>query len=98
VPYFGEAMPRTILEAMGMGLPIVASNIAAIPGVLEQGMDALLIKPGSVYEIEKALKNLIFDENLRMQLGKNAFNKAKTKFEWNMSFDLYRKVLYAMKK
>jgi glycosyltransferase involved in cell wall biosynthesis len=97
VPYLGEAMPRTILEAMGMGLPVITTKIAAIPGVLEHEVDALLIEPGSSIELEKAIEMLIFDEKKRSELGRNAYMKVKSKYEWNMSFDLYRKVLYSMK-
>lgn len=97
VPYLGEAMPRTILEAMGMGLPVIATKIAAIPGVLEHEVDALLIEPGSSIELENAIEKLIFDEKMRIKLGRNAYIKARSHYEWNMSFDRYRKVLYSMK-
>ena len=47
--------------------------------------------------LEKAIEKLIFDEKMRMDLGRNAYIKAKSKYEWKMSFDRYRSVLYSMK-
>ncbi len=97
IPFLGEAMPRTILEAMGMGLPVIATNIAAIPGVVEHEKDCLLIEPGSSEELTNAIEKLIRNEELRRQLGTNARMKVYAQYEWVQAFNLYRKVLYGMK-
>ena len=96
-PFFGEAMPRTILEAMAMKLPIISTNIAAIPGVLENKKNALLIKPNSKEELKQALETLIGDDNLREQIAKQAYKDVLDKYEWNKVFELYRNELKSMK-
>ncbi|HRQ30683.1 MAG TPA: glycosyltransferase family 4 protein [Saprospiraceae bacterium] len=96
IPFLGEAMPRTILEAMGMGLPVIATNIAAIPGVVDHGINGLLIEPGSREELANAIEKLLLDEKLRFYLGTNAFNKASSQYEWNNAFRIYRNALYGM--
>lgn len=96
VPFLGEAMPRTILEAMGMGLPVIATNIAAIPGVVDHGTNGLLIEPGSILALVNAIEKLLLNEELRYHLGTNAFIKASSHYEWDHAFRIYRNALYGM--
>lgn len=95
-PYFGEAMPRTILEAMAMKLPIIATNIAAIPGVLNE-TNAVLINPNIVNELVDAIDMLINNDNLRKEIALNAYKDVVNKYEWNKIFELYRNEIKSMK-
>lgn len=96
-PFFGEAMPRTILEAMAMKLPVIATNIAAIPGVLNIG-NSILINPNSEDELEDALIKLIQDDVLRESISKQGFKDIADKYEWNNVFEIYRNEIINMKK
>ncbi len=95
-PYLGEAMPRTILEAMAMKLPIVSTNIAAIPGILNE-TNSILINPNSVDELVKAIKKLIEDNSLREKIATQAYKDVVEKYEWNKVFELYRDEIKSMK-
>lgn len=66
-----EGMPMTIIEAMGTGLPIVATKVGGVPDMLTDGESALLtpIDPEAVAD---ACIKLISDESLRARLGRNA--------------------------
>ena len=66
-----EGMPMTIIEAMGMGMPIVASAVGGVPDMLMDGESGLLTscEPESVAE---AVLRLAEDEALRRKLGQNA--------------------------
>ena len=70
-----EGMPMTIIEAMGTGLPIVASAVGGVPDMLENQKSGILVncEPD---EIAKAVKMLLEQEPLRKNLGKNARNAA----------------------
>ncbi|TLP37773.1 glycosyltransferase family 4 protein [Arcobacter arenosus] len=95
-PYFGEAMPRTILEAMAMKLPIIATNIAAIPGILNN-TNAIVINPNKVDELVEAIETLINNINLRERLALQGYQDIISKYEWNKVFELYRNELKSMK-
>ena len=71
LPSHYEGMPMTIIEAMGTGLPIVASNVGGIPDMIEDGKSGLLTgtEPN---EICQAWLCLAGDESLRMHLGQQA--------------------------
>lgn len=71
LPSLYEGMPMTIIEAMGTGLPIVASNVGGIPDMLTDRENGLLV-PCDPYAVCGACAELIDDQALRETLGKNA--------------------------
>lgn len=76
--YEGFGLP--ILEAMACGLPVITSNISAMP---EVGGDAAhYVNPMSVDEISKSVKLIMKDNSLRKELIEKGFIQAK-KFSWN---------------
>lgn len=66
-----EGMPMTIIEAMGTGLPIVATKVGGVPDMIAEGYSGLLTPIDSNAVAEACLK-LISDQALRTSLGINA--------------------------
>ena len=66
-----EGMPMTIIEAMGTGLPIVASAVGGVPDMLKDGSSGLLVSCDPD-EIAQAILRLLVQEDLRKALGTNA--------------------------
>ena len=75
LPSTVEGMPITLIEAMGTGLPIVATRVGGIPDMLTDGEDALLTDVDSE-QIAKAWMKLAEDKELRERLGKNALRRS----------------------
>lgn len=73
--------PIKIFEYMASGKAIVASDIGQISEVIEDGKDALLVKPESKTELVQALLKLIGSKDLRVKLGSNALQKSKN-YTW----------------
>lgn len=71
-----EGMPMTLIEAMGTGLPIIASNVGGIPDMLVDKESALLIQPRE-NELEKAMELLYCDTKIRQTLGVAAKKRSK---------------------
>lgn len=69
LPSLSEGMPMALLEAMGMGLPVVATNLAGIADVVEDGRHGLLVPPGEVESLELAIARLLSDAQLSKQLA-----------------------------
>lgn len=57
-PSYTEGMPNSLLEAMGMGLPIITSRVGAVPDFFEDGKMGIMIDRHSVEEIMQALESL----------------------------------------
>lgn len=53
-----EGFPLSILEAMAMKVAVVASNVGAIPDVIENGKNGYIIQPGSIDNIADVLMDL----------------------------------------
>ncbi len=89
--YEGFGLP--VLEALACGIPTVTSNTSSIPEVA--GDAALLVDPLSVDQIATALKRLLEDEHLRLQLQTAAVRQA-AKFTWpataKQTLQVYRDV------
>ncbi len=66
-----EGMPMTIIEAMGTGLPIVASAVGGVPDMLKNMESGLLVSCEPA-EIAEAVCRLLDSENLRITLGRKA--------------------------
>jgi glycosyltransferase involved in cell wall biosynthesis len=96
VPFMGEALPRTLLEAMAMELPIVATEAAFIPDVIADRHNGLLVPPGHVTRLAKAIVDLTTDRALADRLGGAALDDAKRYHEWDTAFEMYRSVVYLL--
>ncbi|WP_255281072.1 glycosyltransferase [Actinomadura madurae] len=73
-----EGMPMVVIEAMGMGLPVVSFDCPFGPGeLITPGRDGLLVPPGDVDAFAAALRTLIEDPGLRDRLGEEALRSAR---------------------
>ena len=68
LPSIYEGNPMTIIEAMGTGLPIVASRVGGIPDMISDGESGLLVEP-EPQSICAGLTRLVGDAALRQRLG-----------------------------
>jgi glycosyltransferase involved in cell wall biosynthesis len=96
LPGLGEALPRTLLEAMAMGLPIVATNAAFIPDVIADRRNGVLAPSWRPAALAEAIVELAGDQALAARLGRTALDDARRDYEWDACFDVYRSVLYSM--
>ena len=66
----------TLIEAMGSGLPIVASNVGGIPNMITDGENGLLCTP-KCNSIKSCIEKMLDDPVGRERMGKNAIRSAK---------------------
>jgi glycosyltransferase involved in cell wall biosynthesis len=80
LPSYTEAMPMSILEAMGYGLPVVSTNVGGIPQLVQQEENGYLCQPGDVQSFADALIRLLQDPQLREEMGKRSLDIVQTGF------------------
>src|SRR5439155_4645260 len=68
----GDGVPNVIKEAMAIGTPVIGSNIAGIPELLQGGKHGILVPPKDVKALADAIQNLLADCNLRETLAASA--------------------------
>ena len=78
--FFGS--PTKIFEYMAMGKGIVASRLGQIGDVLVDRETALLVEPGNVEELMRAMVELVEDDGLRGRLGEKAREVAEREHTW----------------
>jgi glycosyltransferase involved in cell wall biosynthesis len=67
-----EGFPHVVLEAMGAGLPIVATGVGGTPELVRDGENGLLISPNANGELSKTLMKLVTSSEERQRLAAGA--------------------------
>lgn len=57
-----EGMPMCILEAMAAGVPVIGSRVEGISDTIEDGVDGILVEPGSADDLAAAVTRLVRGE------------------------------------
>lgn len=72
-----EASPVSILEAMSVGLPIVAPKVGSIPQAVDEGNSGFLVPAGDLDQTSQAIATLLQDPDLRRTMGKRGREKVQ---------------------
>src|SRR5262249_14786728 len=72
MPSLWEGLPLSLVLAMGAGLPSVATAVAGIPEVVNDGTTGLLVPAADAVALASALTRLFGDERLRRRIGEAA--------------------------
>jgi glycosyltransferase involved in cell wall biosynthesis len=105
-----DTFPNTVMESMGCGTPVIATNVGGIPEQVKgfghfapNGYDVdeatgILVSLGNAKEMADAITHLLTDETIRAKLGKNAAQDCHQRlgFEQQVShfIDWYQEVIY----
>ena len=65
-----EGFPLSVLEAMGSGLPVVATDVGSVREAVMDGETGLVVPPGDAEALAGALRRLILDAELRDRMGR----------------------------
>ncbi|MBN1824043.1 MAG: glycosyltransferase family 4 protein [Endomicrobiales bacterium] len=80
-PSLNEGLGKTLVEAHGSGLPVVASSVQGIPDVVLDGRSGFLVPPGNPGRIADAVLKLVADAVLRRAFGEAGKCHVTEKFE-----------------
>lgn len=80
LPSYGEGLPMSVLETMGMGIPNIATDIDGISEVIENGENGILIDSGEPQQLEEAIREIVNNPDLRRKMGVKALETIKEKF------------------
>lgn len=77
-----DGLPNTLLEALAAGRAIVASRVAGIPDVVEDGVTGLLVAEADAEGLAAALRRLASEPETRSRLGREARRHALSGLSW----------------
>jgi glycosyltransferase involved in cell wall biosynthesis len=72
-----EGHPGVVIEAMALGLPVIATRFRAIPEIVRDHENGLLCEPGDCASLARCIKEMALDRELRLELGVEARRSAR---------------------
>jgi glycosyltransferase involved in cell wall biosynthesis len=81
-PTYAEGFSNTILEAMASGLAVVSTHSVGVSDCLRDGENGLLVQPGDVPALAKALARIIEDGDLRQRLAQDGLEECRQVYSW----------------
>jgi glycosyltransferase involved in cell wall biosynthesis len=101
LPSLWEGLPLALLEAMGAGLPVVATRVGGVVDVIEDGVNGRLASPGDSQALAGAIVELANRPELRREMGSAARDTVRLRYSQEAMFkrlaalylDLYEKGL-----
>jgi len=82
--YYREGMPKSLLEACSMSRPIITTNSVGCKECVENGINGLLVPIKSPKSLAAAIKTLVDDKSLRVNMGIESRRKAIEEFDVNV--------------
>jgi len=79
---WNEPCSLTLFEAMGTGVPVVATAGGGTPEIVKDGETSLLVERGDAPALAEAILRLFKDEDLRKSIGKAARKRVVELFSW----------------
>jgi glycosyltransferase involved in cell wall biosynthesis len=84
---WNEPFGMPVVEAMSMGLPVIATRGGAFPELVEDGKTGLLVERGDVEALAEAMLRLLLDENRCKVMGNAGRQRVVEKFDWDHQAD-----------
>jgi len=81
LPSFMEGLPIVLMEAMALGVPVIASRVAGIPELVVDGKTGLLFAPSNWDELAQCIARLLGDKALCATLAQNGKFKITSEFD-----------------
>lgn len=96
LPSIVESSPFTLLEAMGVGVPVVCPGAGGVSEIIEDGINGLMVPPANVDALTNAITRILNDKQLAKRLRRGGLKIVREKFSWEraarQTLELYEKV------
>lgn len=80
---WGEPFPLSVVEAMGAGLPVIASRVGGLPESVVDGKTGLLVEPDNPTHLADAILQLLRDKKRAQCMGTAGAARVTKLFSWD---------------
>jgi glycosyltransferase involved in cell wall biosynthesis len=91
LPSLSEGLPLVVVEAMAMGLPVIANRVGGLPWIIREGENGFLVEPRNPRDIAEKITLLLTNDNLRAYMSKRNIEEAR-KYSWEKIVENLEKV------
>ncbi|MCE2415458.1 glycosyltransferase [Candidatus Poribacteria bacterium] len=81
LPSLHESSPNALIEAMGIGMPCIASDVGGIVDLIEDGKNGIRVPSQDPIALAAALHRVLTDPDFASELGRNARLSIQQKFD-----------------
>ena len=89
LPSLKEGLPMALLEAMASKLPVIATSVGAIPNVIEDGINGLLIPPKNSDAISEAINKMLSNGDSAKEMALKGFEKVRDHYSSKQMAEKY---------
>jgi glycosyltransferase involved in cell wall biosynthesis len=88
-PSYAEAYGLSLLEAMAVRLPVIASNCDGVLDIVEDGKTGILIPPRQAEPLIQAAEKLVQEEKIRKEYAWNGYKHVTNHFTANQMIEQF---------
>jgi glycosyltransferase involved in cell wall biosynthesis len=93
-PSLSEAISMTILEAMVVGKPVVATKVGGTPEIIDDGITGFLVPPMDEEKMAGGIIRILRDGELAFRLGSNGRERVRTKYGLDEMISRYEELYW----
>jgi glycosyltransferase involved in cell wall biosynthesis len=90
-----ENFPHTVVEALAVGTPVVATSVGGVPELVRDGVNGLLVPAGDVSALADAIRRIVVEPGLRERLAAKAASSVEH-LERNRVYARLEAILHAV--
>lgn len=79
-----EAFGMVLVEAMACAKPVIASNLAGVRSVVDDGSNGFLVEPENADDLATKINYILLNDDRALSFGRNGLIKAKAKYSWKV--------------
>jgi glycosyltransferase involved in cell wall biosynthesis len=80
LPSLKEALPLSILEAMALRKPVIATSVGGVPEVVQHGVNGFLVPPGDWQALATAMEEAVTNRDIAAKYGNRGYEIVTTQF------------------
>ncbi len=88
-----EGFGLVVVEAMGCGCPVIASDLPAVRQSIQHGVTGYLTPPGDAHALADAIHRCLVDDSMRSKVATAALESARERFDWPLIAMRYRQLI-----
>lgn len=80
LPSYAERFSMSLVEAQGLGLPVISTFVGGTADIVDDGVTGLLCNAGDIDALTQKLELLVNDKSLRLQMGVAGWERIRTHY------------------